>query len=408
MKQVKVAHMSDLHYSATNLAEADRCFEDAVTKAILHGVDCAVITGDSTDHAMEAHSPAVRALAAQIQRLSDHCPVLMLQGTFSHEPPGFLRMLMMVCGKYPVSVADGISRWGLLKGSAFTRFDELMLRQYDLVVNAMPTLNKAHVALLNNEGEDDASVEARSVISGVIRSWGDQNIQCHELGIPTMVLSHGTVFHSINENGVPMAGTDHELGVDTLFEAKAHAVALGHIHKHQVWSDGPQKIAYAGSIGRFHHGEQGDKGWILWDLAPKTTGINLEFVVTPSRRNVDFVFEGPPDLEAIKARQNECVGAFVRIRYTIDEEHRQNVDRVAIRSLLETAADVQIEGRTCVVQRQRAEGISTVSLAQKLELWAVASGTPDVAGLQSRLQMIEADPAEAVAAQVVDLLTTSA
>lgn len=413
MKKIQIAHFSDIHYSAGNLEEADRCFSDAVTSAILHGVEGAVITGDSTDHALDAHSPATRALAAQVKRLSDHCPVLMLQGTFSHEPPGFLRMLSLVSGRHPISVADGISQWGLVPGVAFMRFDENTTFSYAMLVSAMPTLNKAHVASLTEHVVDAASEQARDVISSVIRSWAPRHIAMRELGVPSMVISHGTVFNSISEHGVPMAGTDHELGVDTLFAAKADAVALGHIHKHQVWEDFTQKIAYAGSIGRFHHGEEGDKGWILWTLVTRLPGheptgeegAHIEFIVTPSRCNIDMVFEGPPDLETIKARKDECSGAYVRIRYTIDEEHRQNVDRAAIRLILENAADLKIEGRTCIVQRQRAQGISTVTMAEKLKLWATVTGTPGIDELQDRLQLLETVSADEIATQAVERIT---
>lgn len=412
MNQVKVAHFSDLHYSAGNLDEADRCLTAAVTAAICSGVDAAIITGDSTDHALDAHSPATRALAAQVKRLSDHCPVLMLQGTFSHEPLGFLRMLSMVSTRHAISVADGISQWGLVPGIGFVRYCENSAFSFKLIVSAMPTLNKAHVAALTEDVVDAASENARDVIATVIRRWGDFHVAHREKGIPSMVISHGTVFNSISEHGVPMAGTDHELGIDTLFDAKADAVALGHIHRHQVWEEGPQKIAYAGSIGRFHYGEEGEKGWVLWTLNTRAAleedsldhGAHIEFVPTPSRRNVEFVFEGPPDLEVIKARQIECEGAFVRIQYTIDEEHRQNVDRAAIRHILEKAADLKIEGRVCIVQRQRAQGISTVTMSEKLKLWATVTGTPGVDELHDRLQMLETASADEIVNGVVEQL----
>jgi exonuclease SbcD len=209
-----------------------------------------------------------------------------------------------------------------------------------------------------------------------------------------MVISHGTVFNSISESGVPMAGTDHELGVDTLFASGADAVALGHIHKHQVWSQGTQKIAYAGSLGRFHYGEEGDKGWIMWSLCATPAGLpmtgeegaHIDFVVTPSRRNIEFNFEGPPDIDAIKLRASECVGAFVRVRYSIDEEHRHGIDRAAIKEALAGAAELKIEGRVCIVQRQRAKGISTASMVDKLRLWAAATQTPGEDQLVVRLQ----------------------
>lgn len=389
---IRIAHMSDLHYCAENLAESDRCFSRAVTDAILEGVDCAIITGDSSDHALDAHTPSVRALAAEIKRLADHCPVLMLQGTFSHEPPGFLKMLAMVGARHPITVADRISSFGLLTGQ--TRYGFVPFKgegDFQVVLHCLPTLNKADIASLVEAKVDEAASQAREIVSQVLHSWGPVNANLRERGIPSMVLSHGTVFNSISEHGVPMAGTDHELGLGSLFAAGAHGVALGHIHKHQSWHQVTpgfqQLVAYAGSIGRFHHGEQGDKFWLLWSLSAE--GAHIQTNVTPARTNVDLVFEGPPDLEEIRQRADSLAGAFVRIRYCIDEEFRQNVDRAAIRLILEKAADVQIEGRTLTVQRQRAQGISSQPLSEKLATWANVTGTDCVLELQQRLQLLQ-------------------
>jgi len=82
---IRLGHFSDLHYAGgANFAEVDRCFSFAVDEAIRRGIECAVISGDSTDHALDVHAPAVEALASNVRRLADHCPVIMLQGTFSH------------------------------------------------------------------------------------------------------------------------------------------------------------------------------------------------------------------------------------------------------------------------------------------------------------------------------------
>ena len=96
-----VAQFSDLHYSSKNLKEADRCFSYAVGRAIDLAVDVAVISGDATDHALDVHAPAVERLARNVRRLADHCPVLMLQGTYSHEPPGTLSIFRLLGGCYP-------------------------------------------------------------------------------------------------------------------------------------------------------------------------------------------------------------------------------------------------------------------------------------------------------------------
>src|ERR1700755_1760710 len=64
---MRVAHFSDLHYAGATLTEVDRCFSFAVDAAIARGVDCAVISGDSTDHALEVHAPAGEALAGRFR-----------------------------------------------------------------------------------------------------------------------------------------------------------------------------------------------------------------------------------------------------------------------------------------------------------------------------------------------------
>ena len=87
---IRIAHFSDLHYGNRTLDEAERCFGAAIDRATALGVDAAVISGDATDHALELHAPAVLRLLSQVRRLAEHCPVLVLQGTYSHEPPGAL------------------------------------------------------------------------------------------------------------------------------------------------------------------------------------------------------------------------------------------------------------------------------------------------------------------------------
>jgi DNA repair protein SbcD/Mre11 len=81
---VLIAQFSDLHYATNTLPEVDRCFGYAIDRAIEANVDAAVISGDATDHALELHVPAVEALARRVQQLGEHCPVLILQGTYSH------------------------------------------------------------------------------------------------------------------------------------------------------------------------------------------------------------------------------------------------------------------------------------------------------------------------------------
>ncbi|MEO3714101.1 metallophosphoesterase family protein [Roseateles flavus] len=382
---MRIAHFSDLHYGTAMLDEADRCFGAAIDRAIAERVAVAVISGDATDHALSLHEPATLHLLSQVRRLADHCPVLMLQGTFSHEPPGGLAVFPLVGACHPVHVATciqqvalvrdawGVRRWQASQGWCF----EAVPADVELVVSCVPTINKAAVAAA--VGAVDASQAVGEQLALLFAGFAPINREARARGIPTAAVSHGTVFGSLSEHGVPMAGFDHEFNTGALFSAEAQAVMLGHIHRHQSWERdgtcGLQCIAYAGSIGRFHYGEDGDKGFLLWDVV--AGAARCELVPTPARRTVDIEFEGRPDLETLReaVERHALEGAHVRVRWVVADEDRHCVDRAAIMRLLAGAAQVKLEGRIMPVVRTRAPGISQLgSLADKVRRWADLSG----------------------------------
>lgn len=379
---IRIAQFSDLHYSAKNLVEADRCFSHAVDRAIALKVDATVVSGDSTDHALDLHSPAVERLARNIRCLTDHCPVLMLQGTFSHEPPGTLSMFRLLGGRYPVHVADRIGQVGLSTDGRWMASEDWQFSALPSGLRALfscvPTVNKAVVAA--TVGASSAAEAVGEHLAVLLRGFAASNLAAHDQGLPTIGVSHGTVFGCISEHGVPMAGFDHEFTTGALFAAEAQAFMLGHIHRHQAWENkavalegraGHQCIAYPGSIGRFHYGEDGDKGFLVWDIGVDEVRYTLE--PTPARRTLDIVFEGKPDLAGLReAAERECIaGAFVRVRWTVADEDRHEVDRSAMHAVLEGAAEVKLEGRIVPVVRTRAAGISQLAtLADKVRVWA--------------------------------------
>ena len=75
------------------------------------------------------------------------------------------------------------------------------------------------------------------------------------------------------------------------------------------------------------------------------------------------------------------------------------MDRAAIRAVLEQAGvkNVQIEGKTLIVQRQRAPGISTASLEEKMAMWCEATNTINVQELQQRLGILLNSDVEQIA-----------
>src|SRR5437867_857695 len=234
---MRAAHFSDLHYAGATLTEVDRCFSFAVDQAIAHGVDCAVISGDSTDHALEVHAPAVAALARNIRRLADHCPVLMLHGTFSHEPPGVLSVFRLLGGRFRVHVADRLQQAALTEDGRWLESEGWHFEHIPIGARALfscvPTVNKAVVAAA--VGATEASAAVGEQLTALLHGYASINEAARATGVPTIGVSHGTVYGCVTEHGVPMAGFDHEFTTGTPFGAGAQAFLLGHVHKHQAW-----------------------------------------------------------------------------------------------------------------------------------------------------------------------------
>ncbi|MHB8408300.1 MAG: metallophosphoesterase family protein [Acidiferrobacterales bacterium] len=397
---MRIAHMSDLHYASSTLKEVDKCFGFAVDRAIEAGVDAAIISGDSTDHELGLHAPAVSALAGQIHRLADYCPVLMLQGTFSHEPPGTLDVFRLLGGRFPIQIVDRIgqvalvgNRWVSSPSWIFESFPE----NTRLLVSGLPTVNKG--VLAGVAGVADAAQAVGAAITDVLAGWGAVNKLARAAGIPTAGVSHGTVSGCLTEHDVPMAGLDHEFTSGTLFTAETSAFMLGHIHKQQQWERDGRLVSYAGSIGRLHYGEEGPKGFLLWDVG--VDGAQAQFVETPARRMVHLDFAGLPDIEAIRKAATAANGAFVRVRWEVSEEQRDAVDRGAIESLLGAAAEVHLEGRIIPKVRSRAEGILRANtLAEQVGKWCeVTETSPE--GLNERLDALSYREPEDIAAEIL-------
>lgn len=406
MNALKLAHFSDLHYANETLAEVDRCFAAAVDLAIDRGAEAAVISGDSTDHRLDVHSPAILAIARQVLRLSNHCPVLMLQGTYSHEPPGTLSIFGLLGGNHPVFIADRFCQvallangaWRASQGWCFKRRDELEPSQPPKAIfTCVPTANKA--ALAAAIGPQNAAEAMGENLAALLRGYGESNQEARAMAIPTIGVSHGTVSGCETEHGVPMDGLDHEFTTGALFASECDAFLLGHIHKHQSWERGGRRVAYAGSIGRLHYGEVDSKGCLLWTVRPDEACF--QFAETPARRMVHLDFQGMPDMHELERVAMQCQGAFVRVRWSVDEEHRDAVDREAIKAMLGGAASVKLEPRVVPIVRARAEGMNrTTSLTEKLRMWCKATETAED-GLEEHLTALQTTPPEELAAQIL-------
>jgi len=377
MKPATVLHISDEHYCPKYLEEVDRCMFVAQCHAEIFRPDLIVLSGDLFDHRLELHTEPVQMAFERVRQLADIAPLVNLQGTFSHDTPGSLDLLESMDAKHPIKVASRVCQIRLVDGALVVSEDWRFTDepQGDILVSCLPTLNRANL-IAAGEDSDQLTEHFANILSG----WAASHTAAKAAGIPTILVSHGTVSGCKTEHGVTMAGLDHEYTTGMLFATKADAAMLGHIHKHQEWRKEGQTIAYPGSVGRLHFGEKDPKGCLLWTIEPGKA--DFEFIELPARELFEREFLGPPDVADILACAKEVNWtrpAHVRLRIHVDYEHRHAVDQDTIRSAFDKAATLQIDLRVNPIQRQRAQGISDEpDTAAMLARWAEYTQTdPD-------------------------------
>ncbi len=385
---VRMAHLSDIHFGPAALAEVQRCADAALERIAAESPNAVLISGDLFDHRLDAHAPAFRAAVQWIQKLANCAPVLVLQGTFSHDVPGTLDILSALHARFSVAVATEESTWALgLRGWERTAQPQ---SDHSLAVFAWPPINRGLLAATG-----DVNVAYRAYASDVLQRAQVFAAHARTMSIPTVLTSHGTVNGCVTENGQTLVSPDHELAIGELFETGYDVVALGHIHKHQVWEKEGRYVAYAGSLARLHSGDYDPKGWIQWRF---DSGVaTLEFHTTPARDMIEFSFDGPPDMLKLQELASDCENAIVRIRYTVDAEQSGSVDRKAISALFANAAACKVEGTIVPRLTARAPHIAATSGAPaKLAIWADTQEVPSsqVDALTRCLQELLANPSE--------------
>lgn len=408
---MKIFHTGDIHYCPKHLEGVDHCFTFAVEKAIEERCDVAVLGGDLFDHRVDVHSPAVSRLMTQVARLADHMPVLILQGTYSHDVPGSLDVFKTMDRRFPVFVADRICQVAIIGTTFVDSTDWVMesdwlngISEVRALFSCLPSVNKGAVAAL--VGAENAAEAVGEHVFNLLKGWAPINRAARAAWIPTVGVSHGTVNGCMTEQGVVMAGLDHEYSAGALFAAECSAFMLNHIHQHQEWSTGVicngvsglRTIAYSGSVERLHFGEISPKGFLIWQI--EANHAECQLIETPAKRLLQIDFPGSPDMEELARAAADAADAHVRIRYAIDEEHRHSVDKAAIAAMFAHAAEVKIEGRVNPIVRTRSEGITRMSLHDKLNKWAEVTGT-DPNPLSGRLTLLTHMEPETVVAELL-------
>ena len=396
MSTIKVAHIGDVHFSDKHLEEVDKVMNSTIDYLGDHPPQLIVIPGDTFDHKLEQNSPALFAAIEAVSRLANIAPTLIMQGTLSHDAPRAINIFNSIQAANEIYVVDTVCQV-VLRNGVFGLLASTGSLDADVLISCLPSVNKGEIAAVF--GADNAGRAAGVQVADLLKSWAPSHLAARGAGVPTIFMTHGTVSGSVTEHGCVMAGLDWEMTSGIVFASEASAGMINHIHKHQSWEsqDGKRRIAYPGSLGRYHFGEQGDKGFLVWDVSHDSA--TFDFIVTPAKQLLEVTFTGTPDMEALaKVAREAPIGAHVRIRYSVDEEHRTSVDKEAIAKLFGAHRECKIEGSINPVQRQRSAGISkVVDLNTQLVQWAALTES-NAAPLIDRLALAQSSSVDAILA----------
>lgn len=395
---MKILHLADLHFGPRHWSVVKEAVQKAITIANNEYCDLAILAGDSFDCALATHEPAFEAFLEVITELSEIMPVLILQGTYSHDRPGAMSAVTAL-GKlteFPIYVAEGGPQRVVLSctmtGMVFEPADDgPPPHDARCIINCMPSLNAAD--------PDIMAVGPDAWFRAQVEQWAPANDAANAAGVPTVLVTHGTVQGSKTECGDAIVSPDHVFTVDTLCAAHTQAVMLGHIHKHQAFeptNDICQGIVYPGSIAHLVHGHTDPVGAVIWDLSfPEDCDEPCwKFHQIPGRRLVNIDFAGIPDMDDLAEIAATCAPEDgVRIRWVVDQEHAHSIDIPAMRKLFaHLTTPVKTEGRINAVQSVRCPGMALAPTTDgRLAAWTETTGDAEsLPALRDRLEMLRA------------------
>ena len=391
MDAIKVLHCADLHFDDEQgrLQNTIECCDRVIATAQAEIPDLIAIAGDVFERGLVLGSPGTLAAIDFVYRCGNLAPVVITSGTPTHDTANSTEVFNKLKTEYPI-YATGLPRQVGLTKEEPRRFVAVNGNMEDkpgfsLIVSCLPSVTRAALMAMGSLSIDAAAIECAELLRDLFQAWGITNEKANRLGIPTILVGHGTVKGSRLSTGQRVTDPDAEFGIADLRLTKAVLVCLGHIHMRQQLQD---NAFYSGSITRADHGETEEKGFFLHTIAEGR--VESRFVETPARKMRTLAPAGTlPDASLIEEVEE---GDYVRIVYSIREEDVAQVDDAALRRLAyeKGAAHVKIEKTVIPMTNVRSEGISRLrSLDEKLKRWGELNGQPITASLLDKLRLLQ-------------------
>ena len=348
---MRILHFADLHIGVENYGRIDpstglssrlgdflHTYDELVEYAIDEGIDLVLFCGD----AYKSRDPSQthqREFVKRIARLAHAgIPSFLLVG--NHDTPQVFAQataleIFPTLNVANVHVGDRLKTY------------HVETRDGPLQIVALPWIKRSEF-LAQDAARGMTHEQINESIQQMIGNALREQVEGLNAEIPAVLAGHVTISQStLASEQTMMLGHDHVLLNSSVALPQFEYVALGHIHRHQVLSQGPYAV-YAGSLQRVDFGEEKDeKGFCVIELdTARPQGERLtsfEFVRNDARRflTIDVKLtssDEDPTTTVINAIEAEDLrGAVVRLRISLPAELEPMLVEGRIRDALRPA-----------------------------------------------------------------------
>lgn len=363
---------SDLHISATSprWAECQRVLGWFADLAVREA-DLVIIAGDLYDR---ASTPTERSFAAQwVTRIAAACPVVIVRG--NHDASRDLAILGALETGHEIHVFEQPG----------------VLVEAGVVVQCLPWPRTAELAAKGLAGQALDEV-AREALRDVLRGLANEAAATvgHEAAVgntdaPIILATHALITGAVTSHGQPLVGGELTVGLADLALSRADVVVAGHIHKPQAWTHGDVETLYCGSPFRTSFGEHEAKSVVRIEVDGARPVVSR--IETPAQRMIDIDAAWENGLlvlytDRFAFGEGDVFGSHVRLRYTVQAEHREAARALAaeLRAgwLAAGAERVVVEPEVIATSTARAPEIAraTTVRAQLEALWTARGDRP--------------------------------
>lgn len=371
---MRIAHFSDLHITDDarrpwRLGDQASTLSALVDDVLACSPDLVLVGGDLYGHAVpHASTPAERAvLFPQLVRLAAVAPVVVVQG--NHDLASEVEALAHLGGAWPIHVVTGAAVLVIPTASGTAHVYAL----------AYPSKRGVLAAELSEGGAPGAQRVVEEALVSLLGAWGHR-VRRRRASHPDDVhvgLMHVQVGGCVTSGGEVLDGQEVQLTRHTLDGVGLDYCALGHLHKRQEVAS---RAWYCGSPWRNDHSERDPKGWHLVDIA--FGSATIEHLPTACRTfaTLDYAWgDAGWSTRPTREQLDEAVGAEVRMRLTVSEQHVAGCPWAAEVAAVSAVAWRVVEERTIVpVHRVRAPEVAAAeSDVDKLtSYWSTLADPP--------------------------------